>query len=268
MPTPTNPWMGQTLPRATPLTFGVGFLSGDFHSSVTFTPDGALAYWAGSYMLANIYTSRLVDGIWTKPTTASFSETMNSYRDPFVSPDGQRLYFISEDPLPGSETTGKENIWMMEKQGDGWGTPQPLPESVNAYALHWTISVAANYNLYFSSGPPDISDIYLSRYINGEYSEPEQLKGLVNSPELEITPNIAPDESYLLFSRLADNSSPPYLYISYALEDGWSEPQKVTNVYYCISPIVTPDRMYVIYLSSPNSLEWRDTTFIEELRPR
>lgn len=27
MPTPTNPWMGQTLPRATPLTFGVEFLT-------------------------------------------------------------------------------------------------------------------------------------------------------------------------------------------------------------------------------------------------
>lgn len=235
---------------------------------MTFTPDGKLAYWGGSFQEANIYMSRLVNGSWTKPTTVRFSEKMNSYRDPFISPDGKRLYFISKDALPGSPTSDKENLWVVEKVGNDWGAPQPLPESVNARILHWTISVAANYNLYFSSGPSGIGDIFLSRYMDGEYTEPELLKGLVNSTELEITPNIAPDESYLLFSRMADNSSPPHLYISYALADGWSEPQMVANVYYCISPIVTPDRMYVIYLSSPNSLEWRDTTFIEELRPR
>ena len=235
---------------------------------MTFTPDGTQVYWAGSYSEAKIYTSRLENGIWTEPATVRFSANMSSYRDPFISPDGQRLYIISKDPLPGSSTSEKENIWMMEKEGDGWGEPQPLPDTVNANDLHWTISVASNYNLYFAGGPTGgIGDIYLSRYIDGEYTEAVLLGGPVNSVELEITPNISPDESYLLFTRLANTSATPYLYISYALEDGWSEPQKVENVLYCISPIVTPDRMFVIYLSSPNSLEWRNTSFIEELRP-
>ena len=157
---------------------------------------------------------------------------------------------------------------MMEKDGDGWSKPQPLPESVNRLALHWTVSVAQNYNLYFSAKEDDdFPDIYLSRYENGAYIDPVLLEAPINSDQMEITPNIAPDESYILFSRLTGHTATPYLYISYATGSGWTEPAKVENVPYCISPIVTPDRKYVIYLSSPSSFSWRDTSFIEEFRP-
>jgi len=156
---------------------------------------------------------------------------------------------------------------MMEKEGEGWSEPQPLPDSINALDLHWTMSVAANDNLYFSARKDENTDIFVSRYIDGKYTDPIQLDSPVNTEELELTPNIAPDESYLLFTRIADNSSNPFLYIAYALDSGWSEPVKVDNIAYCISPIITPDRAYLIYMSSPSSFEWRDTSFIEELRP-
>jgi hypothetical protein len=261
---PIQTWMGQTPPGSEPVPFGVGFLPASFHSSVTFAPDGSLAFWGATYSAAKIFTSRMENGSWTKPTIINFTEEMRSYRDPFLSPDGLRLYFISEDPLPGSQTSGKENIWMMEKEGDGWGKPYPLPESINALELHWTISVANNYNLYFSANS---ADLYLSRYLDGKYTDPILLDTPVSTESLEFTPNIAPDESYLLFSRLASSESQSYLYITYSLGSGWSEPQKIENIYYCISPIVTPDRKYVIYLSSPHTLEWRDTSFIDALRP-
>ncbi|MBN2258584.1 MAG: PD40 domain-containing protein, partial [Anaerolineaceae bacterium] len=234
------------------------------HSSPTFSPDGQVVYWGGEYSTKAIYTRRLAAGDWTPASIIYFSEDMRSYRDPFISPDGERLYFISDDALPGESSSGKENIWMMEKEGEGWGTPQPLPDLINAYRLHWTISVAANYNLYFSANE---ADIYISRYLDGNYTEPVLLDPPVNTDELEITPNIAPDESYLLFTRVATKSDPPYLFISYAIGSGWSEPQRIENIDYCISPIVTPDRQYVIYMSSPYSLAWRDTTFINELWP-
>ena len=156
---------------------------------------------------------------------------------------------------------------MMEWESGGWSEPQPLPESVNSFQLHWTPSVAANYDLYFSATIDGNPEIVKAVYQDGTYLEPVLVGEPVNSPELEVTPNIAPDQSYLLFSRTADPEIPPRLYISYAREGGWTEPALVENVAYCISPIVTPDRNYVIYLASPNALEWRDTSFIEELRP-
>jgi hypothetical protein len=262
-----NPWLGQTLPGTEPISFGVGRYMGDFHSSPTFTPDGKVVFWAGDYAFAKIYTSRYENEIWTDPVIINFSEEMTSYRDPFISPDGRRLYFISEHTIPGTSTSGKENIWWMEKVDDGWGIPQPLPASINALSLHWTISVSSNYNLYFSAKTNGYPDIYLSRYVDGVYTDPILLGAPINTDNMEITPNIAPDESYLLFTRLADRTSSPNLYITYATGTGWSEPQKIENIPYCISPIVTPDRKYIIFLSSSSSFAWRDTTFIEELRP-
>jgi hypothetical protein len=134
--------------------------------------------------------------------------------------------------------------------------------------LHWTISVAQNGNLYFSSGKDGVGDLYVSRYVNGDYAQPVLLESPVNTPDqIEVTPNIAPDESYILFSRMPDSNSTPRLYISYSTQAGWTEPRLVENVSSCISPIVTPDRKYVFCLSGPSALIWRDTTFIEAFRP-
>jgi hypothetical protein len=65
---------------------------------------------------------------------------------------------------------------------------------------------------------------------------------------------------------LEDRNSNPYMYIAYATESGWSEPQVVENIPYCISPIITPDRKYVIFMGGPTSIYWRDTSFVEELK--
>lgn len=255
------------LPGVNPERFGERFFSGEFHSAPVFSPDGNTVWWAGEYGSATIYTSQLIDGTWTEPTIKSFSESIASYRDPFISPDGEKFYFISEAPTAEGLPGGKENIWMMTKEGNGWSEPQPLPLPINELALHWTVSVAENYNLYFSANQNDNTDIFLSRYVNGAYTNPIQLDTPINTSDIEVTPNIAPDESYLLFTRIASRTDPPHLYITYALESGWSEPIWVENISYCISPIITPDRSYVIYLSSPASFEWRDTSFIEALRP-
>ncbi|MBI9049918.1 MAG: PD40 domain-containing protein [Anaerolineaceae bacterium] len=259
-------YFGEPLPGDEPVQFGKGFLNGSYHSSPVFSPDGNTAWWAGSFSSATIYTSQVVDGHWSKPGKIEFSDEIKSYRDPFISPDGSKFYFITTAALPGESSGGKENIWMMEKQGDDWGEPQPLPDVVNALKLHWTVSVANNLNLYFSAEDRGKADIYLSRYVNGNYQEPVLLDAPINTDTIEFTPNIAPDESYILFSRLADNNSPAYLYISYATEAGWSEPQKVENVTNCISPIITPDRQYLLYMDGPSILYWRDTSFIEALQ--
>jgi hypothetical protein len=266
-PQPANAFIDPDLPGSEPQRFGETFFSGSFHSAPVFSPDGQTVWWGGEYGSATIYTSQLRAGTWSDPAIISFSESMHSFQDPFISPDGQKFYFISADAIPGISTAGKENIWMMEKQGEGWSEPQPLPSSINALELHWTVSVASNYNLYFSAQNEGNTDIFLSRYINGVYTEPIPLESPVNTAEIELTPNIAPDENYLLFTRIVSRTDPPHLYIAYRLDTGWSEPLRVENITYCISPIVTPDRLFVIYLSSPSSFEWRDTSFIEALRP-
>ena len=264
---PSYYYVGYSLPEADPLPFGEDFFTGSFHSAPVFSPDMKTMWWAGAYETTTIYTSHFEDGVWSDPVTIQFSDSIRQYRDPFISPDGQLFFFISPDNIPGISTAGKENIWMMKKDGDGWGEPQPLPQSINALDLHWTVSVDADYTLYFSAGEPGNKQIYTSQYIDGTYDDPVPLSEPVNSDAMEITPNIAPDGSYLLFSRFTRQNDNALMYISYATETGWTEPVKADNVPYCISPIVTPDGKYVLYLSSPSSFAWRDTSFIEDLRP-
>ena len=90
----------------------------------------------------------------------------------------------------------------------------------------------------------------------------------MNTPGFyEFAPHIAPDGSFLLFTRRDPANYYHYLFITYALPDGnWSEPAQVKNIYYCIAPVLSPDGKYVFFLSDPDHFSWRDTSFIEELK--
>lgn len=156
---------------------------------------------------------------------------------------------------------------MMDRESGEWSAPIPLPVGINELSLHWTPSVDYNYDFYFSANIDGDPDIFKAEFKDGNYLDPIPLGLSVNSPEMEFTPHIAPDGSYLLFSRVKDGNSPAYLYISYAQDGEWTEAVRVDNVDDCISPIVTPDQKYLIYLEGPTALAWRDTSFIEELRP-
>ena len=261
------PFSDGSLPGSEPEPFGSGWFQGGFHSSPVFSPDGLSMWWAGSYATQKVYASRYEDGNWTEQEAVSFSEDIPFYRDPFISPDGLKFYFISTASLPDTEGSGKENLWMMDWESGSWSVPRPLAASVNSFQLHWTPSVAENYDLYFAANVDGNPDIFKAEYVEGSYHHPVSLGSQINSADLEFTPHIAPDQSYLLFSRAKDGDSPPRLFISYSREGEWTEPVRVENVANCISPILTPDQEYMIYLTGPSGLAWRDTSFVEELRP-
>ena len=255
------------LPGSEPEPFGRGWFRGGFHSAPIFSPDGNSFWWADKYATQIVYVSHYDNGIWRDQEKVSFSDEISSYRDPFISPDGMKFYFISTEPIPEQDNPGKENYWMMEWEAEGWGVPQPISEGGNSMQLHWTPSAALNYDFYFSANVDGNPDIFVSEFRDGVYQDPVPLGYPVSTEEMEFTPIIAPDQSYLLFSRAKDGNTPALLYISYASDEGWTEPVQVENVESCISPIVTPDGGYVIYLEGPSNLAWRDTTFIDELKP-
>ena len=258
----SGPYLGQKAPY--PASFAPAFIRGDLHTPPVFTPDGREVYW--SLQDAKILTMRLENGYWTQPESIAFSAAMTDYRDPFISPAGDKLFFLSKGKLPNSQLPEKENIWFVERVGKGWGEPKPLGEEVNALTLHWQVSVAANGNLYFTAGKTGFEDIYLSRYVNGQYTKPERLSAPINTDQFETTPYIAPDESYIIFARLEDESSTPRLYISYAYKTGdWGEAFLISRVYYGLCPVVSPDGKYLFFLSSPQSASWMSTEYIKDL---
>ncbi len=270
-PMPAGAYLGETPPDYVPRIFASRLMGSHLHAPPVFTADGTEVYW-GAYDDAGsrINTMKLVDGTWTAPEKLALSPDLAVTGDPSLSPDGESLFFLARKPSIDAPVQQREFIWVAPREGDGWGAPSPLPPSINALTMHWTMSTSLAGDLYFAAGPELIDDISVSRKVNGEFTPPQKLDAPVNTTEFyEFAPHIAPDGSYLLFTRMDPNSNSPHLFITYALPDGlWSEPAQVKNVYYCIAPVLSPDGKYVFFLSDPDHFSWRDTLFIEELRPK
>lgn len=273
-----GPWLGQPEPGDSPERFALGIVSGHWfnseHSPAAFSPDGTEVYWTRAFR-GPIPFSRLENGRWTVPEPAPF---VSEYGDgePIFSPDGQRLYFLSQRPLePGAEA-GKENIWFVKRQGDGWSEPEAVGPAVNEFRQHWLFSITESGTLYFSSIREDgygRHDIFRSPRVNGVHQTPENLGPVINSDETDFTPFIAPDESYLIFASSGHGlelGTGFHFLISYRQSDGsWGDPIALDHITAPVEqplcPLVTADGRFLFFIGS-GDIWWTRADFIEELR--
>jgi ankyrin repeat protein len=272
-----GPWLGQPEPGDSPERFALGIVSGhgfnSEHSPAAFSPDGSEVYWTQAFR-GPISVSRLQDGRWTAPETAPF---VSAYGDgePIFSPDGRRLYFLSQRPLePGAEP-GKENIWYVEREGDGWSEPWPLDAVVNEFNHHWLFSISEAGTLYFSSvreGGQGRRDLYRSRRVNGVHQPPENLGVVINTDGDEHTPFIAPDESYLIFASTGHGTHEGMFHfaISYRGPGGsWSPPRALDHITTPVDdplcPIITADGEFMFFIGS-GDIWWTRAGFVQEMR--
>jgi ankyrin repeat protein len=271
----SGPYFGQTPPEQGYAIFAPDIVSGPWgeHSSVSFSPDGMEAYWVrtevlpdSGYSYGTIWCSREKNGAWTPPARASFA--MERGEDvPLFTSDGQRLYFLSRRPIPPAERGGGEKIWYVEREGEDWSDPIPVPPSVNSMSLHWQFGVSANYSIYFSSrtSEPNSQGIYRSRHVNGNYETPEFL-GIDGS-----SPFIAPDESYMLFSRWQDGDI--HIFITCALVNGgWSEPFDLINSLYpetrgmCAKVTIDGDYLFFVWRGPSHNSAWVKADYLDDVR--
>jgi ankyrin repeat protein len=280
-PVLTGDYLGQKPPTEGAALFALGIISSiwGLHSTAVFSPDGNEVYWAPMmsfpgevYTRGGLIMMKRVASRWTAPAWAPFSGPDVNDDVPFFSTDGRRIYFISARPLPGETRGGAERIWFADRTAGGWSAPQPLDAGINEHDMHWEFSLDRQANLYFGGQAPDSrgsSDIYLARFISGKYEKPVNLGEPVNSAAPETTPFIAPDGSYLLFSREYD------LWVSFRGADGaWSAPVKlgseVNSPSIELCPIVTADGKYLFFLSQRDGEShayWVSTAAIERLKP-
>jgi Tol biopolymer transport system component len=150
--------------------------SDGYESSPTFTPDGrVMIYLAADQDFATyrLMQSTCEKGAWGAPVPPSFARPLPVIEaDPFVTPDGKRLYYISSRHAPEREDF---DIWYVERTADGgWGEPQRLPEPVNSPAAELLPRVDAAGRLYFGSsrkGSAGGGDIYVATEVRpGEWT--------------------------------------------------------------------------------------------------
>jgi len=111
-----------------PTLFAPGVIStGEYESHAAFSPDGGTLYFlknTADFGHWTIVSSHLRSGNWTAPEVVPFSGRYSD-ADPFVTPDGSKLYFISTRPVDGKPKEDLD-IWIVEKKGEAWGEPRNL----------------------------------------------------------------------------------------------------------------------------------------------
>jgi ankyrin repeat protein len=244
----TGQYLGQEKPGEKPIPFAPGIVTAHFglHSSVTFSPDGKMAFWTimvlpreSGYSTDRMLGTTLKNGKWTYPSQPEFK----GGDVPFFSPDGKRLYFISDKPLT-KDGGRKENIWFVENSKSGWSEPKPVDPIVNSAPMHWQFSIDKKGTFYIGSGD---GRILVSPKINGKYQNPKDFKELYGIEGVKGgSPFISPEGDYLIFSRDDD------LYITFQKTAGsWTVPQSLGDTIntsaYELCPLVTPDGEYLIY---------------------
>jgi Tol biopolymer transport system component len=247
-------------PLTEPVLFAEGVVSTpDYELNSAFMPDGRTVYFTKSTANMAFWTivvTRFRDGAWTEPEVAPFSGQYSD-ADPFVSPDGNRLFFISRRPVPGF-TRREPHIWYVERSGTTWSEPRNIAV-LNGEAGEYYPSVAADGTLYFATARPGglgHRDLYRSRLAGGAYQEPENLGAPLNGPFYEGDSVVAPDQSFIIVTITGrpDDMGAGDLYIIERKDGVWTAPRhlgpKVNSNALEFCPILSPDGKYLFFSSN------------------
>ncbi len=150
--------------------------------AATFTPDGREVYFnrasANRERLTIMTAARTSAGVWSDPVVAGFSGTFRDV-DPFVTPDGRRLYFSSDRPR-GDGPAGVFATWFVERTPSGWGPPIDPGPPLNSTAGDVFVSAARDGTVVFSSSRLGESRVFMAREIRGAV-------GRARAPQLRRT---------------------------------------------------------------------------------
>ncbi|MBB3058058.1 TolB family protein [Mucilaginibacter gotjawali] len=240
---------------AQPLVFAPGVVSTAFEeAAATFSPDGNTVYFYQGTIYNTVCYSKKIDGKWAKPEVAPFSGQYSDW-DPFLSPDGKRLFFVSSRPQDDKsliKPKKKTHLWYADHlQGDTWSAPHLLDAPFNLDSVNnFAPSVSRSGTICFCSrgrdGHAGMGSYYAKRL--GDHYDTPKLMALNGNEETQ-DPFIAPDERYIIFVS-GDNE----LYISYRQGDGWATGQKlgpqVNNGDSIWDPTVSPDGKMLYYTSA------------------
>lgn len=292
----TGPYFGQEPPGLSPELFAPGIVSSEHqeHSALGFSPDGTEMWWSRWRLPHDldkhpqvILFIKYENGRWSMPAVAPFS---GEYRDggPALSADGNKVFFYSRRPLRVDTDVMHDNdIWFSERTSDGWSRPINLGSIVNSPSTDATPCLAANGNLYFTSNriqysdPIGNNDIFVSEPDDSGYKAPRALGPAINTSDArEAFPFIAPDESYIIFSR--DNrrfdeernliSGNRKLMISFKDESGeWQEAVDMGPDFMGTRfPSVSPDMKYLFFTKYTDGghedFYWVDAAVIDSIK--
>jgi len=202
-----------------------GISSPKFESHAAFDPvNGDLWFVRSSPSFEGwrILVSRCSPEGWTEPQPPAFAGD-GVEADPYFTPDGKSLYFISTRTVEGIKSN--LDIWRVDRDSKGaWGAPMRLPEPINSPAPEWFPRPGSDGWLYFGSGRRGglgRTDIWRARAGEDGHWSVENLGPAVNTAGDEYEPLPSPDGNRMIV--MADGG----LYETRRTEAGWSPRMKL-----------------------------------------
>jgi len=267
-------YLGQNPPNQGAAVFAPDFIStpDDFVGNACFAPDGKEFLFSvtnGRWDSFEIRSTRYTDGQWTMPKKIILLEGAECL-EPFITPDGSRLFFNSGNAL-GTD------IHFCSKNGAGWGEAQKLPDPVNTPAMEWFPSLSKKNTLLITRN----GKIQIGHFIEGKPIDMHDIGAPINTPNLMSgDPLISPDEDFIIFmsTNRPEGKGQGDLYISFRTEEGkWTDPKNLgtginTQAFEC-SPALTPDGKFLLftrreqwYTDKPSKIYWINSGFIQAMK--
>jgi outer membrane protein OmpA-like peptidoglycan-associated protein len=152
-----------------------------------------------------IYSAENIDGIWTNIVELPFNSDSYSVAHPMLSPDGKKLYFVSD--MPGS--LGESDIFVTEIIGDGtYGPIKNLGSNINTMARETFPFISTDGVLYFSSdGHQGLGglDVFATKIAYNDYTQPVVNVGRpINTPKDDFSYIYDPGDQTGYFSSNRD----------------------------------------------------------------
>lgn len=170
-------------------------LNSRFHESTpAFSKDGQTVYFTRNNFLTKkgkdkdgavllkLYKATLNGDKWENITELPFNSDQYSVAHPAISADGKTLYFVSN--MPG--TIGQSDIFKVAINGDTYGTPENLGNTINTEGRETFPFISPENELFFASdGHPGLGglDVFASKIeADGTYKNVQNVGEPLNSP--------------------------------------------------------------------------------------
>lgn len=272
-------YFGQKSPGLTPSVFAPGIISKEqqYEFGSVFSKNGKEFFFGvdqGDKSV--IYHCKLLNGQWSTPDIM-MDLGQFGMNDPMLSPDEQRLYFISRYTKDQDKANMDHDIWFVERTKNGWSEPINAGPGINTAANEYYISFTSEGDMYFGSnvnaakGESYNYDIYKSKWDGKKFQKAKALPSEVNTNRYEADVFVAPDDSYMIFCAIRrEGFGEGDLYISFKEKDGkWSKSknmgEQINSAQHELCPFVTADGKYLLF-TSKKDIYWVDAKIIDSYR--
>lgn len=165
----------------------------------------------------DLYYSERIGQAWTKPQNLGAPVNSKAWESqPSLSSDGRTLYFVSN--RPGGK--GGKDIWMTHLDDYGvWSRPVNLGDSINTPDDEMSPFIHMdNQTLYFSSNGHigmGKQDVFISRKIDGEWGNPQNLGYPINThnDEYGFVVNSGGTTAYFSSDRILESQRDIYSFV-------------------------------------------------------